>query len=424
MKRPLLILLITVGCAAWSWSPRARWAPEAAAEPRPEASGEESQLKEIRQKIRKEKETLQQIAGKKKGLLDALQKLDQAISLAREDCRRTEEQIGKLQAEALKLGEELRDIEEQLRQQRKRFDERLVAYYRVGRAGVLPVVFSDGSFGEKVRSLESMKRILSSDRTVVCAFQSVLQEKESKARSLEASLEQKRVLQRRMQEREKEFLARKREKDSLLSDLEQDKRLHDAALKESRDAAHELERLIRAKQEQERKREAEQKRRKKEQEERVLASKPPVRMVVPDFPVPQGDSFVACKGKLSWPVRGELVRKFGKHYDPQFGSETINKGIDIKTRPESPVRSVWSGEVVYADWFRGYGKLMIIDHGGKSYSVLSHMSRLAKSEGERVEAGEIVGYAGDTGSLLGCVVHFEIWHRGSAQDPLDWVRVR
>ena len=86
------------------------------------------------------------------------------------------------------------------------------------------------------------------------------------------------------------------------------------------------------------------------------------------------------------------------------------------------MRAVWGGGVVYADWFRGYGKLMIIHHGEKDYTVVAHMSQLTKTKGERVEIGEIVGHAGDTGSMDGCLVHFEIWHEGRADNPLKWLR--
>ena len=80
--------------------------------------------------------------------------------------------------------------------------------------------------------------------------------------------------------------------------------------------------------------------------------------------------------------------------------------------------------MAYADWYRGYGKLLIVHHGGKDYSVLSHLDRLTKKEGEAVEGGELVGYAGDTGSMEGCLVHFEIWHNGKATNPQKWVKRR
>jgi len=413
--KQLLVALVLAGFVAEGWPPGPGRTPQAlAATP----SSQEGQLKEVRKKIRKEEDTLKQIAGKKKSLLGALEELDQKITLARQECRETEKEIRKLEAEMIKLKEELKSIEHQLEGQRQGFESRLVAYYRVGRTGALPILFSEGSFGEKMRRLESMKKVLASDWGLILAYQTLIEEKESKAKSLQESLDQQRLLRQRLREREKELLARKREKDTLLFQLERDKGLHQIALKEFREAGEELEQYIRRKLEEARKKEERRLR------EETREKSAPGKTEAPAFAVPSGDSFESCKGKLPWPVQGELFRRFGKYYDPQFGSEVVSKGIDIKTQPETPVRAIWNGSVVYSDWFRGYGKLMIIDHGGNSYSVLSHMSRVLKSEGERVEPGEIVGYAGDTGSLQGCLVHFEIWHLGRAQDPMDWIRAR
>jgi septal ring factor EnvC (AmiA/AmiB activator) len=125
---------------------------------------------------------------------------------------------------------------------------------------------------------------------------------------------------------------------------------------------------------------------------------------------------------LIWPVPGELFRKFGPYHDPVVHAKVKNRGIDIRTGQEEPVRAVWRGSVVYADWFRGQGNLVIVDHGQKHFSVLSHLSRMTKKQGEAVEIGDIVGYAGDTGSMEGPLVHFEIWHQGQAQNPLQWIQ--
>ena len=414
MKR-LFVALMLAGFMVEGWPCTQGCSPEALAGT---PSSQEGRLKEIHKKIRKEEDVLKQIAGKKKSLLGTLEELDQQISLARQECRESREQIRKLEAEMLTLTEELKSIEEQLQHQRHGFEQRLVAYYRVGRTGALPILFSEGSFGDKMRRIESMKKILASDWNLILAYQALVEEKASKAKSLEETIEQEKLLQQRVRAREKELLAKKSEKDTLLFQLEKDKGLHQIALKESREAGDELERWFHRKQEEDRKKE-EKSLREKTQEKRG-----PEKMEAPDFAVPSGDSFESCKGKLPWPVQGEIFRRFGKHFDPQFGSEVVSKGIDIKTEPETPVRAIWGGMVVYADWFRGYGKLMIIDHGGKSYAVLSHMSRILKKEGDRVEPGEVVGYAGDTGSLQGCLVHFEIWHGGRAQDPMDWIRTR
>jgi septal ring factor EnvC (AmiA/AmiB activator) len=80
--------------------------------------------------------------------------------------------------------------------------------------------------------------------------------------------------------------------------------------------------------------------------------------------------------------------------------------------------------VVYAGWFRGYGQLVIIDHGDDYCSIIAHADRLTKSDGDTVQVGEILGYAGETGSLIGPAIHFEIRHNGEPLNPLAWVKNR
>jgi len=386
------------------------------------AAGQEAGLKEIRQKIRKEEEVLKRIFGQRKSLLGTIEDLNKEIERAQEDCRRIQEEIQRIETECSGLRKEIESIEKQIDKARKAFEERLVACYRVGRVGVLPVVFSGGGFNEKVRALESMKRILAANRAAILSYEALVEERKFKASALEERLAKERELEQEIGKRREELVAKKAEKERLFSKVEQDEKLHQVALKELREAGDRLERLIRQRQEEERKRA--EKQREGESAGQRLARKPPDRISAPEFQVPAGESFESCKGKLPWPVQGELHRKFGKQYDAKLQADVLNKGIDIKAEPEAPVKAVWKGSVVFADWFRGYGKLMIIHHGGKSYTVLSYLSRLLKKEGEPVDAGEIVGYAGGGGSFEEGVVHFEVWHRGRPQDPLEWIRTR
>lgn len=391
---------------------------------RVDGAGQQKGLKEIRQKIRKEEEILKRIFGTRKSLLGAIEDLNKQIERAQEDCRRTQQEIQRIETEAAALRKEIESIERQLQKEQQAFEERMVVCYRVGRIGTLPVFFSGGSFHEKVQALDSMRRILETNRAAIDSYRALADERKAKVSALDERLAKERELEQQMQRRRGELVAKKAEKDRLLLKVEQDEKLHQVALKELREAGDRLERLIRQRQEEERKRAQRQRQREEESADQRLARKPPDRIFAPEFRLPTGETFEACKGKLPWPVQGELHRKFGKQYDSKFQMDVLNKGIDIKAEPEAPVRAVWKGSVVYADWFRGYGKLMIIHHGSKSYTVLSNLSRLLKKEGDPVEAGEIVGYAGGGGSFEEGVVHFEVWNRGRPENPLEWIRTR
>jgi len=133
-------------------------------------------------------------------------------------------------------------------------------------------------------------------------------------------------------------------------------------------------------------------------------------------------ALLARHGKIISPARGRLARKFGRVKDDRYGTFTQNDGIDIEAPLGAEVRAVMKGKVVFADWFRGYGKLMIVDHGGGCTSIYAHLGDFAARVGERVEEGQRVGLVGDTGYVAAPTLHFEIRQDGMAINPEEWLR--
>jgi len=137
---------------------------------------------------------------------------------------------------------------------------------------------------------------------------------------------------------------------------------------------------------------------------------------------PQSAAFVANRGRLPWPAPGPLGTRFGQQIDVAFGTETTHSGIDIRAAAGTPVQAVAVGVVVYADWLPGFGQVVIIDHGDDYHSVSAHLSTMSVTLGGEVAAGTLVGTVGDSGSLRGPLLYFEIRHGGIAEDPLLWLR--
>ncbi|RME20690.1 MAG: M23 family metallopeptidase, partial [Deltaproteobacteria bacterium] len=108
--------------------------------------------------------------------------------------------------------------------------------------------------------------------------------------------------------------------------------------------------------------------------------------------------------------------------DERFGTVTVHHGLDLKAPAGSPVRAVYSGKVVFADWFEGYGLMVVIDHGGGYFSLYAHLDRLEVSKGQKVRKGQLLGGVGETGSLKGPYLYFEIRNRGKPVDPAKWIR--
>ncbi len=137
----------------------------------------------------------------------------------------------------------------------------------------------------------------------------------------------------------------------------------------------------------------------------------------------QGDGgFARQRGRVAWPVRGRVIRGFGTHEDVELGTETFHKGLAIDAKPGASVRACFGGQVVYSGWYKGFGNLVIIDHGDGFHSLYAHLQAISKARGESVLEGAVVGEAGDTGSLGGPMLYFEIRKQGKPVDPLKWLR--
>ncbi len=127
------------------------------------------------------------------------------------------------------------------------------------------------------------------------------------------------------------------------------------------------------------------------------------------------------RSRLPWPLDGPVLTRFGMQRHPQFGTMVYRRGIEIQAHEGESVRAVRDGQVAYADWYKGYGKLMILDHGNGFYTLYGNLSRLDLNKGAQRCRGQVIGLAGDTGSLKGSKLYFEIRRNGEAQDPLVWL---
>jgi septal ring factor EnvC (AmiA/AmiB activator) len=131
------------------------------------------------------------------------------------------------------------------------------------------------------------------------------------------------------------------------------------------------------------------------------------------------EAFGRSSGRFPWPVDSRnVVAKFGKFKHPKFRTVVINRGIHISATYGLPVYSVFGGVVKYADWFEGYGKMVIIQHGGGYYTIYCHMSDISVKEGDKVGIKQTIGAVGDSESFFGNELYFEMRKKSEPVDPL------
>jgi septal ring factor EnvC (AmiA/AmiB activator) len=132
--------------------------------------------------------------------------------------------------------------------------------------------------------------------------------------------------------------------------------------------------------------------------------------------------FSGNKGRLPWPALGPVDVAFGQQIEREFGTVTTQNGYDIRAPAGTRVQAVFAGRVVYADWLRGYGRLVIIDHGEGYHTLYAHLGTAVVQRGDAVAQGTEIGTVGDTGSLRGTFLYFEIRDKSVPVDPKLWLR--
>ena len=131
--------------------------------------------------------------------------------------------------------------------------------------------------------------------------------------------------------------------------------------------------------------------------------------------------FPKSKGSLNWPVYGQVISRFGKHRNPELNTITTNPGIDIKAGKGAPVKVVHDGVVSEISYIRGFGNIIIVDHGSDYYTVYAHVTNIRVFKGDYVTKNMTIARVGQSGSLRDDILHFEIWHKRSKLNPVDWL---
>ena len=142
--------------------------------------------------------------------------------------------------------------------------------------------------------------------------------------------------------------------------------------------------------------------------------------LISDSPLRNNETpFRDMRGKLPRPIAGRILKAYGNRMDD---GKSRREGWQISTTEGAGVKAVHHGRIVFADWLRGFGLLIIVDHGKGYLSLYAHNQSLLKDVGNWVNAGDVIATAGRSGGLSSATLYFEIRHQGRPQDPAVWVK--
>ena len=137
-----------------------------------------------------------------------------------------------------------------------------------------------------------------------------------------------------------------------------------------------------------------------------------------------GAGLTRLKGKLPWPVEGRIAVPYGTQRDPQFSTPVFRNGVHIKTPENSDAKSVYEGKVIFAEWFKGFGQLVIINHGNGYHTLYGNLSEIFSHVGDIIRENQVIGKVGTSGILNAPGLYFEIRYKGKPLDPAQWLKPR
>jgi septal ring factor EnvC (AmiA/AmiB activator) len=300
------------------------------------------------------------------------------------------------------LKKDIKKKENELNTMRDRYEQRVVNTYLKGRVSDLEKVLSSTSWRQAIYRTQYLKIISSIEQKMTNEIEHLLLMINKDKLKLESLLRQSISLKRDKQKQMSSLRKMRIKREKELTRIRQDKSALANYLQEKAAGVKQLETIIKKVLEDKVRFEREDRIR---QQQEALKTK----------------EFNFLKGQLPWPTEGRVISKFGKQWNAQLKTTTDNPGIDIKGQPGSPIRSTVSGVVTTVTYIRGYGTTIIIDHGGGFYTVYSHVTNIQTHVDSEVRSGDVIAYMGDSGSINGSKLHFEVWGKGQKLDPEKWL---
>ena len=369
------------------------------------------ELKGVKQEIRAKKQLISKTRKVEAVVSTELQEINRDLVQKESDLGRLDRDLKGVESSLDRTGGEIIRVTDEANRKKQEIERRLASLYKAGELGALRMFFSAESFPQMAENIRYMHAILDNDKKIFAEYDQKIVE----LRKLKVDLERDAVKKSRLKEgiavKKLEIEQEKSKKAAYLMKVRQDRTSYEKSLKELQANAARLQTMMERLDALSR-RKLSSRHEKPGSKLKPLAELPPV----PDR------GFSSQKGRMSLPVRGEIIEAFGKHKHPDFDSYTFSKGVSISAGAGSDIKSIYDGSVIFADYFKGYGNMIIIDHGGGYFSLYAHASKILKKVGADVARNETVATVGDTDSSRGPLLYFEIRHQGKPVDPAGWVR--
>jgi len=350
------------------------------------ARGDEERLARVRERRASLEQELARLRGEEKTLLGEVEQLELELQLRTEELTEIQITLKRARAELDATVARVRQLETSLVAARPALAAHARALYKLGDMSYVRLLLSIDRPSDFFRGYRFISALARRDNARVTTFRTDLRALTAEKEALEQRTRESITLRNRLAAARRALDTQRARKTGLLTSLVERKETNAAYVEELAEAESRLQELIAG-------------------------------LGGGEVAVPLG----AFRGGLPWPVEGRVRVGFGRRKHPRFDTYTVHNGIEIEAAAEAEVHAVHEGRVVFAERFRGYGLMVVVDHGGKHHSLYAQLEEVAVAPGQEVAAGTVLGRA-DPGGPDGPGVYFEMRFQGRPEDPLAWLR--
>jgi septal ring factor EnvC (AmiA/AmiB activator) len=358
---------------------------------------ERKRLETLKGKIEKKRKQAEEAEKKRESVLQGLQSLDERLVHHRQDHHEISKKLRQKDREIEEITNRLGVMRASIDARREAILTRLRVQYMEGRFGIVKALLTAGSYGDFQRRGQYLSAVSRKDYELLETFRADMERMEQTERQRAEARAGLVAFKHSIEKKLADIRVLQKEKKTYLAKITHQKDSYNHAIEELERSASRVDGLLQ---------ELETRRR------TMVAHSPSVA-------APPG-----VRGTLPWPASGKVVSFFGRQKHPTFNTYVQRKGIEIRTEEGSFIHAVMAGSVVYADWLKGYGLVIILDHANGFFSLYAHASKILAKAGEHVVEGQPIGETGDTGMIGENTLYFELREGAEPVDPLHWLAKR
>lgn len=423
--------------------------------PRAAITEKRSDLKEVQERIRDLQKEISRSEESRDDAAEALRETEQTISTNQRRLRELADTRREAEAELARIAAASAALEARVKSQQAELEKLLTRFYVSGQAQGLRHMLSGSDPNQLARDLYYLKQLSRSEADMIASLRSSLAEQESLLDKARAARDALAEIQAEQQTELAQLAVQQRKRKSVLAELSDKLRSQRKEVGTLKRNETRLSRLIEGLTELARKQAAaaekarrqvqaaEDKRRAREAAAAARAAREPAERAGseqarpaepaprPEAPIaridetpedsPGATPFAQLRGRMRLPVRGELMNRFGT---PRIDGGSSWRGVFIRATAGGEVKAIAAGRIAFADWLRGFGNLVIIDHGDDYLSIYGYNESVLRGAGQMVRAGEAIASVGNSGGSEESGLYFELRHRGQPIDPLRWLSLR